>query len=235
MSERPFPTRRSVIGGLAVLTLASPAYLRPAWAQGKQLVVADFPGSVRDMRRQVLYDPFTKETGIEIIHGDGPNLASVKVQVENNDVVWDVVRMGGSFVNGAAKIGLLEPIDVSLVNRTGVIPKSEHEFACATSISTGGIAYPTDRLDGNVPKTWPEFWDVEKFSGRRGLRSRITDILEIAMMGDGVPASEVYPCDIERAFKALDRIKPHVSHWIDGSAETVSLIQQNETDFTRLA
>ncbi len=228
-------TRRTAVKGLmvgAVGAIAAPAYIRSAWAQQKQLVVADFPGSVRDARRKVLYDPFTKETGIEIIHGEGPSLAAVKVQVDNKDVVWDVIRMDGSFAHSAAGLGLLERVDETIVNREGAIAASMHEYAVGTSISAAGIAFPTDRLQGKAPQTWPEFWDAEKFPGRRGLRDRITDTLEIALMGDGVPASQVYPCDIERAFKALDKIKPHVSHWIAGAAETVSLIQQNETDFT---
>jgi putative spermidine/putrescine transport system substrate-binding protein len=73
---------------------------------------------------------------------------------------------------------------------------------------------------------------VKAFPGRRGLRNRITATLEIALMGDGVAPKDVYPCDIERAFKALDRIKPAVSHWIAQTAQTVSLIQANENDFT---
>ena len=32
-------------------------------------------------------------------------------------------------------------------------------------------------------------------------------------MADGVPWDKVYPMDIDRAFKSLDRIKPHVDVW----------------------
>ena len=98
------PTRRSFIGGLTAVAVASPAYIRPGWAQSKQLVIADFPGAVRDARRQELFDPFTAETGIEIIHGEGPSIANLKVQVENDDVVWDVVRLGNAEAPSAAKL-----------------------------------------------------------------------------------------------------------------------------------
>jgi putative spermidine/putrescine transport system substrate-binding protein len=80
--------------------------------------------------------------------------------------------------------------------------------------------------------TWPEFFDAKNFPGRRGIRTRVNDTLEMAAMGSGVAPSEVFPIDVERAFKALDRIKPHVSHMISATSQTVSLIQQNETDFT---
>jgi len=130
------------------------------------------------------------------------------------------------------RIGLLERIDDSVVHRTGCIPQAQNDYAIGGSVYSGGIGFTTARFGDHVPMTWPEFWDAKGFPGRRGLRTRITDTLEIALMGDGVPASEVYPCDIERAFRALDRIKPAVNHWIAQTEQTVSLIQQNETDFT---
>lgn len=226
------PTRRSVLGGLIVGAIAAPAYIRPAWAQQKQLVIANFGGSARDAKRKVLYDPFTAETGIEIIPGEGPDMAKMKIQVESGDVEWDIIDMNDAWVEDAGRMGLLEEVDETIVHREGCIPAARNKFACGGNIYAGGIAFPTDRLDGKVAKNWTEFWDVEGIPGRRGLRNRITDTLEIALMGDGIPASEVYPCDVERAFKALDRLKPHVTHWITPAAQTVTLIQQNEVDFT---
>lgn len=226
------PTRRSVLGGLLVGALACPAYIRPGWAQGKRIVVANFGGAARDAKRKAIYDPFTAATGIEVIYGEGPDMAKMKIQVENKDVEWDIIDMNDAWVQAAGRMGLLEEIDETIVNREGCLPIARNKFACGGNVYAGGIAFPTDRLNGKVATTWPEFWDVEKVPGRRGLRNRVTDNLEIALMADGVPASEVYPCDIERAFKALDRIKPHVSHWIAQPSQTVTLIQQNETDFT---
>jgi putative spermidine/putrescine transport system substrate-binding protein len=225
-------SRRSVIGGLAAASIASPAYIRPGWAQGKRLVIVNSGGAMGDAKRRALYDPFTKATGIQIVTAAGPDLAKIKAQVERKDVEWDITDLNDGWVPAAARLGLLEKIDESIVNRAGAIPQSKHDYAVGGTVYAAGIAYPTDRLGGKSPKTWPEFWDAKAFPGRRGLRNRVTDTLEIALMGDGVPASEVYPCDVERAFKALERIKPHVSHWIAQTAQTVSLIQGNETDFT---
>jgi putative spermidine/putrescine transport system substrate-binding protein len=225
-------SRRFVIGGLASTAIASPAYIRPGWAQGKRLVIVNSGGAMGDAKRRALYTPFTKATGIEIVTASGPDLAKIKAQVERKDVEWDITDLNDAWVPAAARLGLLEKIDESIVNRAGAIPQSNHEYAVGGTVYAAGIAYPTDRLGGKAPKTWPEFWDAKAFPGRRGLRNRVTDTLEIALMGDGVPASQVYPCDVERAFKALERIKPQVSHWIAQTAQTVSLIQGNETDFT---
>lgn len=225
-------SRRTVIAGLAASAIVSPAYIRPGWAQGKRLVIVNSGGAMGDAKRKALYDPFTKATGIEIVTASGPDLAKIKAQVERKDVEWDITDLNDAWVPAAARLGLLEKIDESIVNRAGAIPQSKHEYAVGGTVYAAGIAFPTNRLGGKAPKTWPEFWDAKGFPGRRGLRNRVTDTLEIALMGDGVPASQVYPCDVERAFKALERIKPNVSHWIAQTAQTVSLIQGNETDFT---
>ena len=51
-------------------------------------------------------------------------------------------------------------------------------------------------------------------------------------MGDGVAPRNVYPIDVDRAFKALDRLKPNVSNFISETPKTIELIQNNECDFT---
>lgn len=228
----PKPSRRTVALGLTAAAIASPAYIRPAWAQGKRLVICHFGGIEYFAKRQVLYDPFTKATGIEIITTTGPDIAKMKVQVEHRNVEWDVTEMNDAWLPTAAAQGLLERIDLSIVNRVNCVPQAMHDFAVGRAIYGAGIAFPTNRLQGKVPATWRDFWDTKAFPGRRGLRNRITDTLEIALMADGVPASQVYPCDVERAFRALERIKPHVSQWIAQSQQAVSLIQRDETDFT---
>lgn len=221
---------KSTLAGAAVL--ATPAYLRPAWAQGKRVIVVNFGGKMGDVKRKAFYDPFTRDTGIEVVTVSPPEVAKLKLMVEQDAVEWDLVDLPPAWFGSAKRHGLLQQIDDTIVDRTEALPEAQDPFACGVSISAGGIGFPTDRLQGVQPKNWGEFWDVENHPGRRGLRTRVSDTLEIALMADGVAPADVYPCDIERAFKALDRIKPHVSHWIASTAQTVSLIQSNETDYT---
>lgn len=56
--------------------------------------------------------------------------------------------------------------------------------------------------------------------------------MEMALLADGVEPAKLYPLDIERGFKSLDRIKPHVTNWIAQTPQTITLIQNNEVDFT---
>ena len=227
----PYLTRRQLLAGGA--GVAAPLLLGTGCVKpGPQLVVVDFGGTGGEAKRRAIYEPFTRLTGIDIVAVAGPDLAKLRSQVESKDVEWDVVDLLDAWLPACTRLHLLEPIDERIVDRRGVDPRAFHPLAVGTTIYSAGIAFPTDRLHGKVPMNWREFWDVGRFPGRRGLRNRVTDTLEIALMADGVAARDVYPCDIERAFRALDRIKPSVSHWIAQSEQAVSLIMSDETDFT---
>jgi putative spermidine/putrescine transport system substrate-binding protein len=49
-------------------------------------------------------------------------------------------------------------------------------------------------------------------------------------MGDGIATSGVYPCNLERAFSALDRIKPDVAVWWTSGAQLEQLLTSGEVD-----
>ena len=226
--RKPAPSRRSVLAA----TLAAPFVVIPGRARAAGRVVAvNAGGEVDAAKRKAIYEPFTRDTGIEVVSVPGLDFAKMRAQVQSGDIEWDVVDMLDGWVPVASRLGMLERIDESVVDRTGCMPVARKEYATGASVFSAGIAYPTDRM-AKVPKTWPEFWDVAAFPGRRGLRNRIADTLEIALMGDGGAAKHGNPCHGERAFTALDRIRPAVNHWIAQAAQTAMLIQNNETDFT---
>jgi spermidine/putrescine-binding protein len=84
--------------------------------------------------------------------------------------------------------------------------------------------------DGKQPKSWVEFWDVAKFPGARMLEDMAagTPNLEFALIADGVPMDKVYPIDIDRAFKLLSRIKPHIKKFWDTGALSAQMLADKE-------
>jgi putative spermidine/putrescine transport system substrate-binding protein len=60
-----------------------------------------------------------------------------------------------------------------------------------------------------VPQSWADVWDVKRFPGKRGFQKVPWVALEIALVADGVPTDKLYPLDVDRAFKSLDRIRPY--------------------------
>src|SRR6516165_2101981 len=49
-----------------------------------------------------------------------------------------------------------------------------------------------------------------------------------ALLADGVPRDKLYPLDIDRAFKKLDRIKPHIKVWWREGNQSQQLIRDSE-------
>ena len=232
---KPDVSRRSVLMGGAALGagLAMPAVMRvtPALA-ADPLVVASFGGSWAAAMTEAFHKPFTEETGIPVIVADGADLAKAKAQVQTGNIEWDIVELATGWLSTGSREGLWEPIDTSIVDVTGTSEGSQHENAIGFCTYSGCFAWNTQRFgEGKHPTNWIEFFDAEKFPGRRGMMTRITGNLEYALMADGVNPKELYPLDVERGFKALDRIKPHVTSWVPAMPQTISLLQNGEVDF----
>lgn len=226
-------SRRTVLKTAGILAgsgiLGFPAIVR---AQAKSITVTCWGGSYEAAVRKAFAEPFTKETGIGVTLVNSADLPRMKVQVDSKNVSWDVFDSIGPQIMAGSQEGLWETIDTSIVDTSGLIQKTGPDHV-GTYFYAGGIGFdPARHPEGKHPTNFAEFWDVEAFPGRRGLRSRVSENLEMALLADGVDPNKLYPLDIERGFKALDRIKPHIQKWIETTPETVTLIGSKELDFT---
>lgn len=222
-------------GAMAASAISGPLILTAgkARAAGK-LVFSTYGGSYADALNDVYFKPYTAETGVEIIVTAPTDLAKLKAQVSTKSVEADIIEYLPTEILTASRENLLEPIDYAIVQPPELLyPDAKRPNSISVLTYTIGIAYDKARsAEGKYPKTWAEFWDVKKFPGKRGLRSRPNDTLEAALLADGVDPKKLYPLDVERAFKKLDEIKPHIAKWIDTASQTVSLVQQKELDFS---
>jgi putative spermidine/putrescine transport system substrate-binding protein len=156
----------------------------------------------------------------------------MKVQVDSKNVQWDVFDSVGPQITAGARQGMWEDIDAKIVDRSDLVSPGGKDYV-GTYLFGGGVAYDPKRVaEGKRPQSLKDFWDVQRFPGRRGLRTRISETLEMALVADGVAPDKLYPLDIERGFKALDRIKPAVKKWIETTPETITLITSNEIDYS---
>lgn len=226
-SRREFIKQVGVAACAALL--GAPAILR---AQSRGISVTCWGGAYEKAVRTAFAEPFTKETGIPVTLINSADLARMKVQVDSKNVSWDVFDSIGPQIVSGARNGLWETLDPAIVKTAGLVTKTPAAYVGTYSYA-GGLGYDPKRTpDGKHPTTYAEFWDVKKFPGRRGLRPRVSENLEMALLADGVSPDKLYPLDIERAFKMMDRIKPAIRKWIETTPETVTLIANNELDFT---
>lgn len=222
-------------GAAAGVVMAAPAVITPrrVRAAGDKITYVSWGGRVQDAQVELMLEPFEAETGIEVISASGPDMAKIKAMVQSGNVEWDVVNLTGSMATSLDNEGLLEELDLEVMNVADLInPSWLRKTAVGWYYYSGGVAYDPQRHPaGKHPRNWVEFWNVQGFPGRRGLRPRAEENLEIALMADGVSAQDLYPLDVERAFRSLDRIKPHIDVWIKATPETITLLQKGEVDF----
>lgn len=220
-------------GAVSVLALGLLAV--PALAEG-EVVMQDPGGAYGDALRAVMYDSFEKETGIDVVTvqeaRSGPR---IKAQVEAGKTEWDLTFI---FDQETKLLGdcCLADIDYSKLS-----PEAQETLATmpenlkrpkGVALQVIGVAmvYNTDTYTDSRPQSWADFWDTEKFPGKRCLPAWPRFVMEAALMADGVPKDQIYPIDMDRALKKIAEIKPHVSKWWTTSAQAPQLLLDGEAD-----
>lgn len=223
--------RRRLLQSAGGLALAHG--LPTAFAQAKQIIVADPGGPYTTAYRRAFYDPFEKATGIKVINvaREAQPVAQLSAMVQTRNYVWDVTTLTLSAdIPYLESQKLLEPIGLKAADYPGLMPEAVTPNWLGVDIYSSILAYRTDKFKDNGPKSWADFWDVKKFPGRRAMRRSPIDTLEQALMADGVPVDKLYPMDIDRAFRSLDRIRKNVDIWWTSGAQAMQLIQNGDVD-----
>jgi len=221
--------------GLAATGLAMPL-VWPGRAFGaEQITVADVGGAPGAAIRKAFYDPFEKETGIKIVgvaHDPDPTV-QFKLLVDTKSYIWDLCMVTPAHV-GLLKKGknYIEPLLITAEEGKDLLPGMLTPDWLAFSVYSIIRAYRTDKFGDNVPETWADFWNVEKFPGRRGLYRGLGGMIEGSLMADGVPQKDLYPLDVDRALKSLTKIKKSINVWWTSGAQNTQLLQNGEIDLT---
>lgn len=223
----------------AVIGLSAFGVLGSGIAQAQEsLTVVSYGGAYQDSQREAFFKPFNKDSGVVIneVKWSG-EVAKIRAMVETGKVEWDVIDVEKAEFSFLCEEGLLEEIDYDALGG-----KDRFFEAAVSPCGVGAIfwgtiwAYDKDVVK-NPPKNWAEFWDVEKFPGPRALRRNPKSTLEFALMADGVPRGKVYDLlrtkeGIDRAFRKLDEIKPHVKVWWTAGAQPPQLLTDGEVTYT---
>jgi putative spermidine/putrescine transport system substrate-binding protein len=205
----------STVAAGATIGLAAPALIGGARAQGrKELVFVGFGGVYQDGQAKAFFEPFERETGIKIVQTTGVELAKLKAQVESKNVEWDIISLPDRLRYTAVHDGLLEKLDYSRFSTADLLKETVSEFCCGAVTFASQLTYNNQVFpDGKAPVTWKDVWNTTAFPGRRGMYANVTYTLEFALLADGVPKDKLYPLDMERALKSLDKFKRDAVWW----------------------
>lgn len=205
------------------------------------VVVMSWGGNYGQAQVEAYSHPFTKQTGIKttMVNADHP-ATLVKAMVQARNVTVDVVEFEYADAIRGCDDGMLESIDpAALPPSPGGVPAAKDflpgaltECAVATVVYSNTVAYDTTKFPQGAPSTLGDFFDLKKLPGKRALKRGAKVNVEMALMADHVPATQVYallstPAGIKRAFAKLDTLKSQVV-WYEANAEAARLLADGE-------
>ncbi len=226
----------TTLGLVALLSSVSPL---PVAAQS--ITVVSWGGSYGRAVDEGANIPFTEATGIRVRMEDyNGGLAQIRAQVDIGNIHWDVVDLEIADAVRGCDEGLLEPLDIDDLPPGADGTAAADDFVAETQTRCGVAnvywstvyAYNDESFPGEKPATMADFFDLEKFPGRRGMR-RVPQVnLEFALIADGVPLDEVYgtlktPEGLDRAFAKLETIRDEVVWW-EAGAQPPQLLADGE-------
>lgn len=209
------------------------------------ITLMSWGGAYEKSQLEAYNKPFAAETGINVnmLSSDNP-AAPIKSMVEAGNITVDVADLEFTDAIRLCDEGLLEELDLaSLPPAPDGTPATEDFLPealtpCAVGTMTFSTVYgfDTTKFPGEKPSALADFFDLQKFPGKRGMRRGPKINLELALMADGVPPDQVYevlatPDGVDRAFAKLDSIKPEIVWWQAG-AQPPQLLADGEVVMT---
>lgn len=227
-----FTRRTWLTGAAAVATTATGPFVwtRRAGAAGK-VVIRTIGGAYEEANVKAIFEPFTKATGIEIVKVPA-SLGKLLAMFEAGNMELDIVDAGELGMLSLSQKGALDKINYKgwkLTNPEDLDHRRDDMVAdiyFSTVLGYNTQVFPT----GKQPKSWAEFWDLKKFPGPRMLTDLAAGAIDVefALLADGVPKDKLYPIDLDRAFKSLDRVRPAIQKFWDTGALSAQMLADKE-------
>ena len=201
---------------------------------GETLTIVSWGGAYEESQRIAYFAPFEEKTGveIEIVRYDG-GLDELRRHIEETggDPEWDLVDMVVADAHRACSAGLIAPFDPAILAPAPDGTPAADDFLdgaigkcwVAQTVYSTAIAYDERAYPGLKPRTVADFFDVERFPGKRALQKAPIAVLEWALLSYDVPRAQIYDLlstkrGLDLAFRRLDRLRGHIVWWRDGGA-----------------
>ena len=220
---KPALLQPSLLGLLAVLAVSGQAAAEPA----KTLRILTAGGEWTDAVTKCVDGPFEKKYGIKVELDTPAGYAKLAGLAQSGNVNVALMDLETSELERANANGLLDNIDWDKVKPFDMFPDAKKPYGFASTYFSTIMAW---RPDAKAPANWVEFFDTKNFPGKRALPDYPGYVLAFAAIADGVDPTKVFPLDLDRAFKTLERVKGDVIWWTAGG-QSAQLLQDNEAQY----
>lgn len=197
---------------------------------GTSMVYASYGGTTEEYTQEAWGDPFQETEEVEVIYDSPVDLGKLRAMVESDSVEWDLLQAAYSLAYAPGYEDLYQSIDLGDFDTSPLLEDTVRDTGVGAYVLSFLIAYRTDTDRSENPQTWEEFYDSERFPGKRGIENYPALILETALLADGVASEDLYPLDLDRAFAKLDTIKDDIV-WYETGAEQQEFLQNETVDY----
>jgi putative spermidine/putrescine transport system substrate-binding protein len=197
--------------------------------ESAEVVVASYGSEYEEAQMEAYWKPFEEEhPNVKIVGDPSSEDGKLIAMVEAGNPTWDLALVDNSF-GLESDAEFLEPIDYSLVKKDEFEPVFASKYRVGADVEATVMTYNTEAYEGQTPEGYEDFFNLEKFPGKRAVwKYSAGGIIEAALIASGEKPDELYPLDLERAFEELDKIKSEIVWWTSG-AQAQQLISSGET------
>lgn len=205
------------------------------------ITVVSYGGAYTVSQQKAYGESWEKKTGKKInwVAFNG-GLGEIRAQVEAGKILWDVLDVFPHQALIGCREGLFAKLprdkftpapDGTPMDEELLVPLP-NDCVVPNIIWSWVAFYDKTRFPGEKPKTIADFFDLEKFPGKRSISAFPQGNIEIALVADGVDPKKVYqvmdtPEGIDRAFAKLETIKDHAVFWSSGE-QPVEFVKSGE-------
>jgi len=195
----------------------------------KTITIVSWGGSYEVAQREAFFEPFTRATGIRVKitrYNGGLDGLRERAGVEG----WDVIDMVEDQAIAACETGLLRRLDHDKIAEPAdgipvaadFVTGAFRDCSIAQNLFATVVAYDERAFPGLKPTRIEDFFDLDRFPGKRAIEKSPDVILEWALMAEGVPPSQVYDLlstdrGLRLAFRKLDQIRSEIIWWTDAA------------------
>ncbi len=208
-----------------------------AVAHADEIVIAANGGTMREAREIAYYKPFQTKSGTRVVPFDieiYDQWARVQAMQRTGKVEFDIVN--ASAADLIVHRDKLAPMNCeTLPNVKNALPGACDPYAMSSHAGALLLIFSKEAFKEKTPRNWADFWDVKNFPGPRALPDsgdRAWWVPAAALLADGVPRDKLWPLDLDRAYKKMDEIKPHITVWWKTAAQMMQIVRDKEIVMT---
>jgi putative spermidine/putrescine transport system substrate-binding protein len=225
--------RRDLLGGAAALGVGGSllaACGKPAPKPADAIGLAASGGLFNEVLRKVWTNDFEKHSGVKVNLSPATSLAMARLQAASEHPQWDIFELTGPEFEFAVRHDLVLPLDTDIVDVKPLPSQYVKPHGVMYAIFNSCLAWdPRQIADAQRPHGWADVWDKRR-PGKRSLDpvNGGAGLMEIALIADGVPTDKLYPLDVDRAFRSLDKLGQDNIIWSTSIEETVQRLVSSE-------